>query len=403
MRVAVLGGGLQGCSVAIALAQKGVEVALFDRNADLLTRAASANEGKIHLGYMYAGDPTLRTAGLMMQGALSFAPFLSDHLGIAPHTFAISAPAVYVTHRESQKSPEGVSGYMHAVHKLVQNAIQTVGGSYFGLDLRRPLRNWSAAEIDQEFNSHEIHAAITSPEVAIDPVALAVLVGSCVKQTRKIELFLEHDVTSVHRGAHMEVVSTAFGQRRRHRFDHVVNALWDGRLAIDSELGLLPTWGWIHRLKYGISFKPPPDAPLTRSITVVLGPFGEVVSYANGTVYLTWYPDCLKASTTAVRPPLWRTSPEEPLRSEIMHGTLLALSNIMPALRRCNVERISDVRVRGGPIVARGQTDIDDPDSELHHRFEIGVSSFGNYHSIDPGKLTMAPFFAAECARRILG
>src|SRR4029077_9220616 len=62
MRVGVLGGGLQGCCTALALAERGAEVILFDKNDALLSRVAVANEGKIHLGYMYAGDPTLSTA-----------------------------------------------------------------------------------------------------------------------------------------------------------------------------------------------------------------------------------------------------------------------------------------------------------------------------------------------------
>jgi glycine/D-amino acid oxidase-like deaminating enzyme len=74
MCVGVLGGGLQGCCVALALAERGANVVLFDKNDALLSRTAVANEGKIHLGYMYAGDPTLSTAKTMMAGALSFAP-----------------------------------------------------------------------------------------------------------------------------------------------------------------------------------------------------------------------------------------------------------------------------------------------------------------------------------------
>jgi hypothetical protein len=52
--------------------------------------------------------------------------------------------------------------------------------------------------------------------------------------------------------------------------------------------------------------------------------------------------------------------------------------------------------------VAWGKTDIDDPQSELHKRYEIGIHSRCRYHSVDPGKLTMAPYFAEECAARIL-
>jgi len=73
MRVGVLGGGLQGCCTALALAARRIPVTLFDRNDRLLSRAAIANEGKIHLGYMYANDPSQSTARMMMQGALSFA------------------------------------------------------------------------------------------------------------------------------------------------------------------------------------------------------------------------------------------------------------------------------------------------------------------------------------------
>ena len=49
MDVGVLGGGLQGCCVALALAERGAKVTLFDKNSELLSRAAVANEGKTHL------------------------------------------------------------------------------------------------------------------------------------------------------------------------------------------------------------------------------------------------------------------------------------------------------------------------------------------------------------------
>ena len=83
MRVGVLGGGLQGCCAALALAARGIDVTLFDRNDRLLSRAAVANEGKIHLGYMYANDPSHATARMMMRGALAFAPFFARHLGLS--------------------------------------------------------------------------------------------------------------------------------------------------------------------------------------------------------------------------------------------------------------------------------------------------------------------------------
>lgn len=53
----------------------------------------------------------------------------------------------------------------------------------------------------------------------------------------------------------------------RDGFDHVVNALWDGRLAVDATLGLLPRRPWLHRFKYGIQFRRPAGEPALPTVT----------------------------------------------------------------------------------------------------------------------------------------
>src|ERR1700760_4899239 len=122
MRVGILGGGLQGCCVALSLAERGIEVTLFDRNDELLSRAAVANEGKIHLGYMYANDTSHSTARMMVRGALAFAPFFSRHLGLPLNSMKVSRPAAYVVHRDSQRDAEQVSHYLASVHAIIREA-----------------------------------------------------------------------------------------------------------------------------------------------------------------------------------------------------------------------------------------------------------------------------------------
>ena len=173
MLVGVLGGGLQGCCTALALADRGIRVTVLDKNNALLRRAAIANEGKIHLGYMYAGDPTLSTAKAMMAGALAFAPFLERYLGQPAHSFSLSVPATYIVHRDSQHSAEDVCAYLRAVHALINEAAGGREQAYFGKNLRAPLRSWSTAEKTAQFDPETAHAAISTPEIAINPVALA--------------------------------------------------------------------------------------------------------------------------------------------------------------------------------------------------------------------------------------
>jgi len=330
MRVGVLGGGLQGCCVALSLAQHGIDVTLFDRNDKLLSRAAVANEGKIHLGYMYANDPSHSTARMMMRGALAFAPFFARHLGLPYESLTVSRPAAYVVHRDSQRTPDEVSHYIAAVHALIRDASAGREDAYFGRDLSDQPRMWTAAQREAEFDPEVALATFATPEVAIDPVALAQSLRDRISADRRIDVRLSHEVLSVS------------------------------------------------------------------------GPFGEVVSYDDGLTYLTWYPVCLQGISKDVTPPEWATYPAEPLRSHLVEGTLEAMAQFVPSLRALDPRELKDVTVKGGVIVAWGQTDIYDPASELHRRFEIGVTSTGRFHSIDPGKLTMAPYFADICAGRIL-
>src|SRR5687767_2522556 len=173
MDVGVLGGGLQGCCVALALAERGVRVTIIDRNDALMSRTAVANEGKIHLGYMYAGDSTLMTARTMLRGAFAFVPFFRQTIGLVPGTLQLSAPAAYVVHRDSQHDPAEVLGYANAVHGLIREAAANDPAAYFGLDVPANLRVWSEAERDAEFDSTVAVAAVDTPEVAINPIELA--------------------------------------------------------------------------------------------------------------------------------------------------------------------------------------------------------------------------------------
>jgi glycine/D-amino acid oxidase-like deaminating enzyme len=402
MRVGVLGGGLQGCCAALALAERAVKVTLFDKNDVLLSRAAVANEGKIHLGYMYAGDPTLSTAKTMMAGALAFAPFLERHLGQPAQSFSVSVPATYVVHRDSQRSSEDVCAYLGTVHALINQTAEGRNQAYFGKDLRAALRPWSAAEKEAEFDPALALAAFSTPEIAINPQALARTLRECIAAHPLIEVRCSRSVV----GAEEEsdgicVLSNGREGPSRDSFDHIVNALWDGRLGLNEALGFRANRPWLHRLKYGVSFRLPSDVRPPPSATFVLGPFGEVVTYGDGLIYLTWYPECLQAICTDVTPPDWATYPPEPLRSRILAGTFRALSAIVASLRDLNAETLPEVCVKGGAIVAWGKTDIYDPASELHRRYEIGVTSAGRFHSVDPGKLTMVPYFAEICAARI--
>lgn len=279
VRVGVLGGGLQGCCTALALADRGFAVCLYDCNDMLLSRTAVANEGKIHLGYMYAGDPSLSTARAMIKGALAFEPFLRRYILGAENILSTSQPAAYVVHRDSQHDVEEVSGYLLQVHNLLAQAVAGKRGAYFGAELNSPPRRWSDQERDAIFTREIALRVFDTPEVAINPVELANAVRVSISSHPRIEVRSNMRVERTEEDG-QRVIVTARGADGpvKDGFDHVVNALWGGRLAIDECMGSKPGRPWLHRLKYGVSFTWPDSIERPPSATFVSGPFGEIAS-----------------------------------------------------------------------------------------------------------------------------
>jgi len=398
MRVAVLGGGFQGCCTAVELARRGARVTLYDRNSILLAGAATASEGKIHLGYTYASDRSLATARTLLRGALSFAPLMQRYID-ANVPLAASQPFLYAVHRDSQVQVEDFATYLAATHSLMDAAAGR--DSYFGIDLRVAPKRLTQAALESQFDSAYVTAAFDTPEIAIDTIAMAMSTRRRIVEDPRIEVRTGREITAVKDdGAHLRVYSTATksDDADSDTFNGVVNALWDGRLVIDATRGVHPGRKWIHRFKHGIRFRLADTANLP-SVTIVLGPFGDVVDYGDGSYYVSWYPACMTAHSQTLSPPAWPTEPDDSLRSRILTESFSAMGAIIPRLGSVRPENIV---VKAGVIVAWGSTDIDDHASELHRRSEIGVHSYGSFHSIDPGKLTMAPHFAEVCADRIL-
>ncbi len=402
-RVAVLGGGLMGCCAALILAARGARVTLFDRADQLIARASLHNEGKIHLGYVYAGDASLSTARMMVRGALRFSPFLRRYLDLAPEETEMSTHHAYLVHANSQRSLDELRGYFHGVHGLIEEATGDPEAHYFGTDLRRAPKQWAAARFSDFFDPEHSIAAFDTQELSVEPYALAQRFRERISATPAIEVRLGRNVQSVGTaGARLGVASDGPEGPEREEFDHVVNALWQGRLAVDAAFGIAPKRKWLNRFRYGLRFDRAAISADLPSLTIIHGPFGGVVCYLNGAMYVNWYPTCRIDASTALQPPDWPVYANEPLRSRIVEQSIGAVAKLMPALNRIDRDTLAEAQVVGGHIFAWGATDTDDASSELHQRHDIGILSVGNYHSIDTGKLSLTPYFAEICADRIL-
>ena len=400
MRVAILGGGFLAVCTALELARRGVRVQVFDRGSGLLQQAATRNEGKIHLGYVYA-NTDFRTAEKMIFGALRFLPLLRRWIGDEADRIPVSDEFIYAVHRDSILPFAAIQAHANRVSTWIDRD----GGlsDYPGRPSGSRCSALSKTEIGRHFDTGLITAAIRTPERAIRVDQVAEVLRQVVAAERLITVNLHSEVVGastdgnkdvvirVHQGDHIET----------ERFDHVVNALWDGRLRLDATLGMRPDRQWLWRMKYAITCRLTRNSCAVPSFTVVLGPFGDVVNFGAGRLYLSWYPACLDGLSHEISPPEWRRDPDPQKSGQVVTRSVAALGAIAPELAVIDAPGTAEFMVRGGIIYALARTDIDDPHSRLHQRHAVGIKSVDAWHSVDPGKYSLAPSFAIEVADRI--
>src|SRR5262245_56712714 len=167
MRVAVLGAGLQGACIALELARRGARVDLIEQDALAINRASARNEGKIHLGFVYAKDETLRTARLMVRGALAFRPLLSRWTAGAFDRLPTSAPFHYLVPYDSAWSPGDLAQHYAAVQEIYAETRRIEGGDYLGQREARLWRRLATEDYATFAAPSRIQAGFATAEVSI--------------------------------------------------------------------------------------------------------------------------------------------------------------------------------------------------------------------------------------------
>ena len=77
-KVAIIGAGIFGCSIALELDKEGYEVVLYEKETDIMLKATRNNHNRIHYGYHY--PRSLETAKQSLDGLLSFLANYSESI-----------------------------------------------------------------------------------------------------------------------------------------------------------------------------------------------------------------------------------------------------------------------------------------------------------------------------------
>jgi len=402
--VVILGAGLQGSCVALELAGRGIDVVLVDQDEIPMNRASLRNEGKIHLGLVYANDRTLATATLVLQGALYFHYLLAKWLGSAIDQLSYSIPFAYLVATDSLLTADELAKHYSAVEsEYHRRLVQQPELNYLGKRPEQLYRRLNSKELAIHFQPSRFQAGFHTEELAVDTEQLAILLRQAITLSPGIRFLPSRRVKTVERVNGLFRVE-GIGDEGVWQIEaqQVVNATWESRLAIDHHIGLECMDGWVYRLKYRVIARLPESLRDAPSVTMVIGRYGDVVIRPNGTVYLSWYPLALQGWSHDLQPP---ASWDAPCRGQVAQHQARELAvRILAAVDSWfpGMGKSEPFLVDAGVIFAYGRTDVDNTTSGLHDRTKIGVTSVDGYHSIDTGKLTTAPLFALSVADRVM-
>lgn len=395
-RVAVLGAGIMGSSVALYLARRGVEVTLIDAAPAPFSGASRWNEGKIHLGYLYAADPTGQTAARLLPAGLAFKA-LTEELTGAAIARATAEDDIYLVNRASVVAPATFEDHLKGVAALVRDHADA--SHYIADASRSTVRRLTRREVAAIADPDRIVAGFQVTERSVETNSIADRFVDALEAQDGIVPAMNTVVRAVRPAAGADdgwIVDCA--PRVASRFDAVVNALWQGGPAIDRTVGLDPEARWSHRFRLSLFIRTtrPVDAP---GAVLVTGPFGDMKNYDGRHFYLSWYDAGLVAEGTAIDPPPLPDI-DAAMRKRIAKAIVDRLAVHLPAAAEVAAQA-EEARIEGGWVFALGEGSLADRAASLHRRDRFGVRRLATYFSVDTGKYSTAPWLARQLAEEI--
>ncbi len=384
----VIGAGMQGMTVALALAERGVRTLVLEAAERPLLGASLRNEGKIHLGFVYALDRSGETARVMAKGALSFTPLMERWCGDLDWAGNRSDRFAYVVMNGGLSTPAELEAHYENVMTEVDRAAEEFGSRYLGDDGLSVVRQGSGPA--PGLRPGLSNGWFETPERSVDPRMLCAVLARAVTDDPLIEVRTGHRVTGVTRGeSGFKLSLEGSSAPPAIEATQVINCSWESRHSLDAEaLGGSPRANY--RVKHRILVRGSGEHTLV-PVTMVQGAYGDLVPWPCGDVFVSWYPT---ARTYFGDVPATEMEPDP----EVANRTLDELKKLVPGLDGFKV-------VDHGPchIVAEAHTDIEDPASGLHSRVPRMAEGNLGWWSLSGGKLTTAPLASERCAALITG
>ena len=373
-KIVIIGGGIAGCTTAIALRENGHEVTILEKDADLLRGTSARTPGRMGLGYHYFDSSTAR---FYMENTIGFMKKYSD---------------CFLGDEESSYLQNG--RYFITKDSLVP--LQELMATYdeISLQFESICREDSSNDI---FGTGHLHRTMRTHEfqddVAVDKVELAIETKELLLDWQKFDtrLRMELEASGVITKNNFEISSVKMASNgsfclsnsagETEEADYVINCTWQNIDKLNDTLGIGDARSrnedkirsTTSRLKLLAEVELPESLSKKHSMFFCVGPHAMFSNMGKGVGRITYAPVTNFGTTTENDMPeqfeRWLSEglteeEEADYGSRIIEG----VAEYIPAMRDARL-----LRVIPGIVKSKGSVDITDKDSPFHKRGYSGV------------------------------
>jgi len=388
--VGILGGGMQGCCMALLFKKLGFKVTIIDQAQSLISRASSNQEGKIHMGFIYANDNSCKTGFKLLNDCLHFTFCLEDLIDSTVQWETLkSKKFIYLVPHDSICSVDHLKHYFSKLQEKYESILNSEPHlSYLG---QTPEIISYSIPVPNYIDTSNFQYCFQTEEVSVSQAILReIMLNKLAK--KEINVILNTKVIGIRKqAAYHYQVTTSNGDQS---FDFLVNCLWENQHILDGHLGMNQKPGTNLRLKFGITSSYIHECADIPSISMVTGLYGDFVNFPNADdpkMYFSWYPVSRHGMVVdQAIPQEWDQICKGICANQLYQ---YQIDNQLTAYQKLFSKDFNFIEPKliPGIIVARGSKDIDDQQSELHQRSENPVFYSEGYFSISTGKFTSIP------------
>lgn len=269
-----------GCCLALELAQRGYCVDLYELASAPMTGASLNNEGKLHLGFVYAKDPLKDTHKIMIRGSLSFQTIIEKLSGRSVEAMHPSVPFQYFVPTDSQLTLNEIHNHFNDVQHTIDQTIKDFKGQYLDVTNESYFSKNPQSIHEKLFSTEKTLGSFSTEECSVSTSAVASILTEAIKSQSKINFIGNTRINFIKRleTGVIEITTLNKNITTTKSYDCIANCLWDDKLRIDKTAGIINTGPWILRYKAMLSLSAPTiDPKKIPSATGILGSYGDVV------------------------------------------------------------------------------------------------------------------------------